>query len=175
MDALNGKDPYEELRNKYRAERDPKFPVNLVTEWINEPLLWTLHDPLYSWLTKENIAKLESFPFSYRDILECASHFLTLGQACDLLMVTESDLDLYVQILWRKPIRMVYQALLTACKKGYVDKVFAPWAEKGSSMAMSVMSRIMKLDEEDHSNEIRVRFVNDLTDDQQQEDPNDPE
>lgn len=174
MDALAGKNVYEEERKRVRAQNARFSPV---TEFVKEPQLFDVYDPAYDWLTDPQRRHLDQdFEFSYRDILTCASAFLTLSQACDLLMVTEKQMDEYVQLLFRKPIRMIYEALLAANKHAAINDIIVPWAQKGSSTAISILTHgVMRLDEEAQTKELKIKIVNDLDSDDDSSDDDNPD
>ena len=161
MDALKGKDVRAEERARIRAQ-SPRFSP--VTEFVKNPYLFDVYDPAYDWLTDAQRRHLDQdFEFSYYDIMQCASAFLTITQACAMLMVEERLLDEYVQVLFRKPIRTIYEALLAANKHAAVTDIFAKWAGEGSSTAMSILAHgVMKLDEENQTKQLQIKIVNDL-------------
>lgn len=161
MDALKGKDVRAEERARIRS-LSPRFQP--VTEFVKNPVLFDVNDPAYDWLTQAQRWKLEhDFPFSYYDILQCASAFMSLPDMCSLLMVTERQLEDYVQMLFHKPIRVIYDALLQANKSTAVRDIFVKWSGEGSSTAMSILAHgVMKLDAESEAKELKVRIVNDL-------------
>ena len=161
MDALKGKDVRAEERARIRAQ-SPRFSP--VTEFVKNPYLFDVYDPAYDWLTDAQRYVLDhDFEFSYYDILQCASAFLSLPQACDFLMVDERRMEEYTQLLFHKPIKVVYTALLAANKHAAVTDIFAKWAGEGSSTAMSILAHgVMKLDEEAQTKQLQIKIVNDL-------------
>lgn len=138
-----------------------------ITEFLQNPSQWNLHDERYDWLTQHDYDYLERFDFDFGDILDCENHFNTPEQICDRLMCTPNDLDKYCQCLWKKPWDMIHKALYIAAKDDAVDEVFMPFARQGNATAMTVLTHhIIRLGQEDRNNALTIKIVNDLGEDE---------
>jgi hypothetical protein len=88
---------------------------------------------------------------------------MTYGQMASLLMTDEKELDKYTETLWKRPSRVVYDALLMANRNIAVDDVFRKYAEAGNATAMSIMAHsVMGMDREAKGVDMRVKIVNDI-------------
>lgn len=153
----------KELESKKVGRTDR--PVNHVTEYLFTPQMWKL-DPVnvHTWLTEEDIKKLNEFDFDYGDILYALKVYSTRAEVGYLLMCTQKDLNDYCMILWHKPWDIIWNALFTCAKNEIKENVFRPWADKGNGIAMSVMRDASKViaDEEGEKKELTIRLVNDI-------------
>lgn len=138
----------------------------LLTEYVNCPSRWRLDDERYTWLSEEDKKALSKYPFDFGDILYEVSCFAQKDNIPKALGTNAHALSEYCMLLWNKDWEMVHQILSLAARNSTVSNVFARWAEEGSAAAMSIMARsVMRLDDDAQRNELRIRIVNDLEDD----------
>ena len=159
-----------ELKDKVNAieamqKRAQHRPTNLITEFLDRPLQWSLDDPRYDWLTEADKRQLRTkFEFDWSWILYGESNWLTMAQMASYCMCTQKDLDLYCQILWRKPWDIIHAVLSQEAKNEAIHDIFRPWAEEGNSAALAIVKQITRINEDDEKKDkaITVRLVNDL-------------
>ena len=152
-----------EAYRKSKAKDNPR-PSNPMLEFVDDPQLWSVDDERYDWLSDDTRTYLkQAFAFDYYDMMYCAGRFMTYGQMASLLMTDEKELDKYTETLWKRPSRVVYDALLMANRNIAVDDVFRKYAEAGNATAMSIMAHsVMGMDREAKGVDMRVKIVNDI-------------
>ena len=159
--SLKGKDFREQWRKA--RQREGIKSVNPITEFMDDPQLWDVDDPRYDWLSDGDREYLKSFEFDYYDIMQCAGHFMTLQEACAVLMTDQRTMDKYVQALWGKPLEAVYEALRMTAKNAAVKDIFMKYANMGNTTAMNIMANnVMHMNESAHRQDMRIQIVNDI-------------
>jgi len=138
---------------------------NPITEFYDEPTKWALDRDRYDWLSDQEVAQLERYPFDWGDILLEMHYFPTDQQLANSLCARITDVDMYCRTIWRKPWDMVREVLKQCARKETFD-VLSAWAKRGNATAIAALSRMASAEEQALRDTKKVSIVNDLDDEE---------